>query len=709
MKKTFLKFTTWLKSNYMQLIFLAVVLTMFSIFSTYTFIRLGISFKAFGYSISYYFKSFASDDVVAPPTSLDLLIEYHGGSIANLIPVDFRNFFNNFKVMMNLLINKDFFSTFGGDLGHFLKSFLLIATTLLIIAIIIVGIFFFNNRYHAGEEAEDSKPLKKYKHLESKAIKFFGKIKAFLIKFFKKWLLICLAILFALYMNLGSIAMDLISNYFYLLACFDFSIIGIGLTTLALDLLPQYFSFPLIIRLIAIYVIYDIVRKFQADKRMKKLVDANKDYLKSSGNTILISGASRVGKNSLATCLTLIYGQIILPEQLLDIMLGVERKFPGCNYNKLAAFIDDRVAKNEINNQNDIYRIFYHEDLSCFFDSKQEVWDELTVECITNAVCDWALAYFFYTAKSPLSVSNYAIAFNSKINPKPHYFNVDHLNMLKEKKKDFCKRQYNKVINFDYMRLGNKFEDYESDAKYVPDVGVYNITEAGKERGSTDSIKNSNRYSDSVNKRNDKFNERLKIWSHIATIRYTTLFKLILDEQENMDINVELRRCCECILILDRNRIKKGFALKGWDIENLICKSILQIYDKYNLKRKESHLIDTSSNYMLKKIISKIDLYFHRRINKYTYQKIKLFARNGSTESVNDEVTENTLYIINKIAYSGRYETTSLKRLFLRQMAGATMRFDKMRSFQYRTPTDDDYKYMRSFFYTEIFNYKRGN
>lgn len=717
MKKIINLIAQFLKNNWKQLLLLVTLVVLFFIFCFETHVsRFWISLKSFGQSFKYYFQSIYlnEDDIIIPKSSLDNLIAENGGSILNLIPIDFGAFWKRLPVFLALLINPTFWSTWWANVSLTLNKLILVMN-FMIVAFMIILILKKNRKYISDDTPEETKALKKYLLFKDKIRPKICLIKNALNNYFKKWLKMALLVMLISYLNIPILALDILSNYFYFLAGFNLNIIWQSVLLIALDFLPTYFSIPLVIRLVALYLIFDFIRIKNANNRLQSILDKDIDFLEETGNAILITGASGVGKNAMATCLTLIYGDIMLPNMLLGIMQEIERKFPFANYDAFAKLVDEKTSSKDFRTQDDIYNYFNRlnvmykktKDLSLYFYPRNEQfenWDELTIEKFSQAITDWCLAYFFYRIKDPLSVSNYTIIFNSKENNESHYFNVNKTDMLQEDIDDYLDRHNNKIINFDYLRIGKKMDTYAANQDYIPDIGVYSITEVGKERGDTETLKNAKRDSKNVNAKNDLFNERLKIWRHASTIRFRTLFKLIMDDQQNISVNSDLRKCFENIITLDRNKMSVKTCLHSWWLENYICKLILTNYDKYSLHRKEIKLRQSLPNYLLKKLVNFINTYYMRRVNHYTYTECNVYNMNGSTAGVNEEVNNKTLFLINKIAYSGRYETASLKKLFLSQMRNARLSFEDLQTFEFKTPSNDEYNAMRSYFYSATFN-----
>lgn len=713
------KIKQWIQINGLEALTIVLLLSLFCVFFWNTHIeRIWISLKSLYNSIIYYFRVIflGKAELVAPPSSYDVMVQLSEGSIFNLLALDFKDFLTRFEMIGHLILTKSFWADYRVHLSDVMYTLSLLLTCTMTL-VFCAFIHKKRRKYIPNDTYRDTRFLSFFKTIKRKVKKLYEPVKSFIVNHYSKSAIITCVVLLVAYLQVFPIVVDFISNYFFFTASFDFNVIWKGIVLSLADFLPSYFSFPFLIRLGVLYYIIDRIRLHRADEKLRKMADTNIEYLDSCGNQILINGAPRSGKNALATTLAVLYVQELLPQKLLGIMKDIERKFPFVNYSSLRNEIHLKKDVGVYKNQLDIFSDFFKKkeefdrtnNLSIFYVNREkdlEEWDELTIESIDHALCDWTLAYFFYSMRSPLAVGNYNVMFNNPINSEPHYFNVAKTDPLQESRNEYLERIGTKVVNYDYMRLGEKFQTYDKNNNYVPDIGCYLITEVGKERGSSETVKKLDGSAKKVNLKNDKFRERLLIWSHISIVRFQTLFKVIADEQRNLGLNAEMRATFESTILIDRRKTKDGLALKSWSIEMLICKLILIKYDKYTLNRSEIKERQTFRNYIIKKIIKPINLYYLRRVNKYSYTQINAIASNGSTEGVSDDVEKKKLYIINKIAHSGRYETANMKKLFLNQMAVSRMSFDDQCTFQAPSPSPLEYRYMNSFAYHDLFGKK---
>lgn len=714
--------TQFFKSNWKQLLLIVVLFGLLVVFCLDShFIRLGIAIRSLWRSLIYYFKSIFKDNadvvIAKPDVSYDYMLAKAGGSIFDLIPIDFGKLGHHLTMMFNLLINSTFWHEWFIDFSKTL-SIVVFINNILLYLVLFVLLFTAFRHFKPNSLAQDTKALSRYKTLRNKVKPKALKVLYMIKSYFKKWLIIALVILACFYFQLFTIATDIIANYYYFLAEFDLSIIWKGLLINVLDFAPVFQTIPLVIRVLLLYWLFDKIRIRKAVDGIKDKEQKMVDFLESSGNEILINGGSRAGKNALAVTMAVCYVQILFPKMILNSILDIQRKFPFVNYAKLRDYVEEKKELRYFKNQRDIYYDMMKrnkdykltKDKSLYFidDASQSLnkWDELTNESVAQALADYMILYFIYITEKPRSVSNYTIMFNSMLNEKNHYLNVNHLDPIDETVHDYNKRQYNVVINYDFLRLGHRFSSYKPEEYYVPDVGLYTITEIGKERGDTDSVKKTDGTANNVNQKNDKFTERLKIWSHDATIRFQTLFKLIGDEQRNVGLNANTRSTFETIILLDKRKMKKKSALKMWKLEEYLCRLILSKYDAYSLKRDEIKQELSLPNYLLKKFIEKLNMYYYRRYNKFTYTECNVYAQNGTVEGVNDDVEAKKVFIINKLSYSGRYETASLKKLFLDDMKNSKLAFDDRVQFESLTPSPDNWANMRSFSGQDLFGFK---
>ena len=138
-------------------------------------------------------------------------------------------------------------------------------------------------------------------------------------------------------------------------------------------------------------------------------------------------------------------------------------------------------------------------------------------------------------------------------------------------------------------------------------------------------------------------------------------------------------------------------------IEQFLCKWILQKYDDYNCHRKEIKLNSSLPNYFIKEFVGRVNDYYINRYNNFSYTEFELYNVNGSLSDVNTEVKNVSLRLFDKVAYSGRFASTVMRRLFLQQMRQSNMGITDLKHYSSLTPSIQEYQYQNSYMYSNYF------
>jgi len=158
------------KENYKQLILVAVVLTLLLVFCFNShFVRFWLALKSFVQSVIYYFKCiFADSDAVIPEPSIsyDYLINNAGGSIFDLLPIDFEMIGHHLTMMFKLLINKTFWLNWSMNFSSITSIVVLVLNILLCLVIMLAVLTI--RHYKKDSSPEDTKALTWYKRFTDK-------------------------------------------------------------------------------------------------------------------------------------------------------------------------------------------------------------------------------------------------------------------------------------------------------------------------------------------------------------------------------------------------------------------------------------------------------------------------------------------------------------------------------------------------------------
>lgn len=719
MQKLLFKFRKSAKENWWQFLILSTILVFFCFLFAKNIVRIFYSIIFFGESIGCYFRTvFLLQEEVHATLPLDYLIAQSGGSLTSILPFNWEAFVERLSLMWPLLTSADFYSHLGSLIGNDLLNLLRILT-------ILVPVFLIyrmaTSQIKVDEESrdEDSKSLAFYKKRIDPIIykascglkKFFSYFK----RNYTKWFIV---FYIGLALNLFPVALDTLSEYFYIISSLDFKSLWKYVLTILIDLSPIILSLNLIGWILMIWFIKFIIEYFRCHKILKRCEEMNEEFLaKETANIVCISGASGVKKTATLTDMTqtALMGKNGIYRKLLSIMNDCAGTFPNFPWESLEREIKEKNLFNE-------YKIFkYIENLRNRFEKENDScllfgynferyglykYDNLVQVHLFQYMYDYAVAFLYYTTPAALAMSNYSISISMGNHWKEGFFPIYSVDYFKEKLEDLEKRCFSKIVNFDFMRMDKKFDlDYKPD--FIPTIGIQSYTEFDKERDSFANLQKKRVGSTNVNQNNDGLLTTLKIYRHKAELHHVCLFKIFYDLQYLKDINPGVRNQTETMCLIDRYKVKKSSALKSYKPLRYVEERLLSWWNEYKLKKKhetQKHLLRIQLG---NKIFGWISLHMKRMDNLTTVYVIPLFVQNGATQD--EAAQEKVWYLSAKKAFSGRYETTYLKTLTLAQMKNSNKSYGDLPSFASLDVSTKEMIQMNSFFYSNILQEFQNN
>ena len=712
MQKKSSKLKTFTKENWWQLLLLSTILVFFCFLFSRNIVRIFYSTIFFGESISCYFRAvFLLEEDVRAVLPLDYLIEHSGGSLTSILPFNWEAFVQRLSLMWPLLTSADFYSHLGSLIGNDLLNLLRILT-ILVPLFLIYRMATSQIKVDEDSRKEDSKALTFYKKKIDPMIyrcscafkKFFSYFK----RSYTKWFFI---FYFGLALNLFPVLFDTFSEYFYIISSLDFNSLWKYLLTALIDLSPIILSLNLVGWILLIWIIKFTVEYFRCHKVLKRCEEMNDEFLaKETANIVCISGASGVKKTATLTDMTqtALMGKHGLYSKLLSIMDDCSGTFPMFPWHSLEEEIREENLFNE-------YRIVKHlksmrdrfekEKDSCLlfgYDFKRYglyKYDGLVQVNLFQYMYDYAVAFLYYTTPSALAMSNYSISISMGKYWQEGFFPIYSVDYFKEKLEDFEKRCYSKVMNFDFMRMGKKFDE-ENKLDFIPTIAIHSYTEFDKERDSYANLQRKNGKGMEVNQNNDEFITTLKIYRHKAELHHVCLFKIFYDLQYLKDINPGVRNQTETMCLIDRYKVKKVSALKAYKPLRFVEEKMLSWWNSYKIKKKHETRTHLLRIHIGNWFFGLLAMHMKRMDNLTTVFVLPLSVQNGATPD--ETADEKFWYLSTKKAFSGRYETTYLKTLAIAQMKDSTKAFGDLDSFVNLDVSTEEMKQMHSFFYKNI-------
>lgn len=680
--------------------------------------RFFISVKSFWHHFFYFVSYDFISDKTPPLQSLNYVIDENLFEL--LLPVDWDVFKERFLLSFHLLINKDLFLVFLSNLGNFLYQISRFGIFFLLFALILF-LLFKTQKFNAKSLPEDSKGLRLYKRF----LKRISPAKATIKRFFKyvldsRFIRIFLVIALLFITNLLSIVIDTISELLLICSGGHFEKFFPYLAMALMDFLRFFVANPIIIVIPTTIWIFDRIRIRNGLRILKKHDDSNREFYEKTGNIILFTGASGTGKTTMLVDAVLTIETSIRNDKLLKILHRQASKFPNFNWRKLESEIDELATNGQLKTRVDIMQyvnslyLDFKKNGSLFnYEGPLQSWDNLTVDSIFKSIQNYSIAYFFYRIEKPLSIAATGIYHDLGLEDKKHWFPLYNPDYFTESIDDFLKRRkdnFTTIIDYNAMRLGTKKAIYDEKGKVVqPDPYLYNIgviamPECDKERGSYADIRSQNEEDDTCNQVNDLFYIYQTIMRHNTELDHEVLHKIVMDDQDLMKLNSDMRQLVETVITLDRGQRKAGNALLLWWVDETLCQAVVKAYHYVNDTRKQFKRNDNLFTYFLRNLVNKIEMYYTRRFNQFGFDKLGIYCSNSSLDDVSQESEKDALYLSYKKLYSGRFDDVYLKSLFLSIEKNSSLSIEDFQRFESVTPTVANFSSENSFLYDNYFS-----
>lgn len=659
-----------MKTDKRIVILIVILILSVSVIMTFTvfpssFIRAYECVRDIGTSLGIFFCEFFE----IPHNITATVTELSAAEYSTPFPETWKIFKSKCSEYFSLLFsteNLSNFLTFCVELLIPLSKFFVILLPLFITVSVIFRcqLFKFNNDYN-----KTSKPLILYYRLR---VKFFLPLRGYCLSFreyiaaypsvIKLFLLI-----WAFNFNFIQIIVEAIAFYLYFISSFDISAIFFQLYKLFLDLSVVFGFIPFFGWIVIFILLLFRVRKKIALRILNSHEEANCRFLEKAGVCLFVNGTVGVGKTTVITDMALSCEKLFR-RKAFELILELDLKFPNFPWINFERELKRAIRKGSVYNlatcrrfvagkkykweKRKKVRNFFGYDYTC---NKMEHNDGLTVKSIWDTLSSYAQLYFIYIMQSSLLVSNYAIRQDDILSDLKNFPLWDN---------DFFERdpcllrtysRHSHIIDYDMLRLGKKVV---KDSGAYFEFGVIVISEIGKERGNMVENMGIKKISDSCNRKNDLFEDRIKLIRHSAMVEHFPFVKVLFDDQRPESYGANGRELCTLINISDsKEKLAMPFFAVG-ELLNWKATSVFErIYSEYRYTRSDSILF----MYLLKHLSAKILKRRKRIHNLYGYFKLTLELESGKQDG---KKSESIYYVSKKKVYSDRYSTDCFGEYF---------------------------------------------
>ena len=553
---------------------------------------------------------------------------------------------------------------------------------------------------------EDSKPLKRYRALESKCQPAGLAVRQFLdfLKQRKIYVRLWLC-LWLINLNILPIFFELFAYLIYFVVSFDVTTIYLQVYKLSMDLALMFSSLPTWCWFVLGYILLDKIRRSVGLNRLRKFEKRNKNFINKLNLVVMITGSMGSKKTTTLTDIMLSQ-EVIFRDKAFELLQKNDLKFPAFPWARFETELNFQIDNGYVFNLTSVRRwVRYNEQR--FYDNpcKDNLYGydytlypmfretELVSETLFDVLETYAQLYFVYTMPSSLALANYSIRSDNKIVCHGH-FPVWDTDFFERTPADRYNSNYAHILNFDDLRLGKRVNENHVSSLEFACVG---ITEIGKERGNQVELQGIEKTADDANQKNDLFNYSLKMARHKATIDFYPFIRFYTDEQRASSWGADAKELCTLLNIADVS--DEDLAMPFFFVEdllhNFIFSKFLSLYYTYRTKRSDNCL----TLYLLKKIIAFFNQKYINVYDKYGYFRSKLETRAGTLEGGTDE---HRYYLMNKKNRADRFATDCYSDILTAEVCKQGKGLNDLPTYGSTKPTQEEFLQQNSYFINDL-------
>ena len=709
-------------------IFITIGFILCSIFVfPYAFGRLTESLRDFGLSVAYYFTELFEFGSGIMPTITNFS-EYPFVMPFGLPETweEFQVAWSNYWVKWASKENFNGYLEKLGDIAYVISQILLLVIPFILLVVMLFKRYFEteNNDYN-----QDSKALKFFKNLATKFSPVKRWIKGFcaFIKEHKPYWALWLWI-WAFNFNIITIFLEFLAYYFYFVVSFDFVSLYIQVLKLLCDLSPMIDFIPVFIWVIIGLVIFHLIRKKIALRKLNHMERKNRGFINSRPIVFMACGTMGKKKTTMITDIALSQN-VMLRNKAFEKIFENDLKFPYFPWinleNVLRLQMENHVVYSlattkkfirtlkslyllSIDNpeckkyiRRNIRRKFGFDFENLLFDYDYERYgltydDKLKVVDIWEVIETYSQLYFIYVIQSSYIQSNYAIRTDNVISDLGNFPLWDTDFFERDSRLMDSYSRYSHILDFDMLRLGRKVIENNKNANAF-EFGVVVITEIGKERGNNLENQDKKKKDEGTNQKNDLFNSWLKMVRHSATVDNYPFVRVITDDQRPTSWGADARDLCDIIHIKESSETK--LAMPFFTLEELLYEKIFSkfknLYYRYRYVRSDN----TVPMWLLKKITAKINHYYTGIYNRFGYSRLTVQVENGTMDG---QITEYKYFLINKKIYSKVFSSDCHSDFFMKKALRSEVGLNDLVEFKSEKATLEELIQENAYFMKDI-------
>ncbi|MBR2622424.1 MAG: hypothetical protein IKC97_08665 [Clostridia bacterium] len=678
----------------------------------YPFLRIFEALNDFCRSIVYAFTSliYSTDE----PPFMQTVNNFSAVDLSSSIGIDFIELSRKLTSVWPHVFESTGFRTYLIFLLYHFTRFILVVCWILIFALafampIILTWDNINNNYN-----KDTKPLQLFKRW---VVRPYHKVAEWCKDFwcffrYSKWWT-CFLIMWLLYFGVFTIIVEFFAYYFWLLAAFDITTIGIQLLKLIVDVVLMFNTLPWFVWVAIGLWLFDKWRLKHGMSKLYHMEARNKGMLNELPMCSFIVAPPRTGKDMLQTDMAITLAALDR-DHALETLNENMMKFPRFPWILLELEVQQCIkdgtirswvnARNWINARYLTYAFSVDPEKIWNYDVEQypyEFNDGLKIITIWNALSEYVQAYFTYTLTTSYIVSNYPIRDDFIIMDCGNLPMVDTNFLSRDPERIEQDSQYSHIIDWDIERLGRRI------IQDNPNVGALEFavkvfTEIDKERKNNDQLKETKANAEECNQKNDLFNLNLKMSGHKAMLNNRCYLHVLTNAQRPSSWGADAHELCTTLHIEKHQDTCNTLPL-FWAEHGIIDKYLSwwnEVWDNSRFKWGDHHLL----TWLGQGLAAVLFRYITRRNNRFGYYTQKITCEHGTLEN-QKIIEEKKYYIMFKKAYAERYASDYFRSFAELQTEKCPGGINQLPTYTGKYPTVTENRLQHSFLIRDLFKY----
>ncbi len=601
----------------------------------------------------------------------------------DILPLDVEKIKAKFSNYFPTLFNKEVFVEYCKE---FLINFLLFFLYVVVIVACFVALFTIVECFVMSPISERLRGRKTFfvklfnKYVELPFLWLLNKTIELVKEFCSKsYYRIPFIIIWLLNFNVLTIIVEIVAFVFGFSAVFEFDFILDSIAKLFLDVMLAFLTSPVSVLLTVIGTIVFFKLRKTAKNRLEDMLAYDKDFVRGSAPSIMISGHQGAGKSRLGAFIQRII-EIIMHEDLLDNLYQFQMEYPDFPF----LMFEDEIREQKelgkiqgltgvqdyINRKREIYEATNDRAVLYGYEGSTQFNNGLYYVDIFDMLVEYGKSYYIYTDTCSLIVSSVPVRtdlYQEDIGNFP-LWNHDVLNRTPDDYEEYS--QYSKALVYDAFRVGNFVDD---NSKYAGafEYGTVWEPEKDKERGNKVTNARYDVNSDKANPLNDLYSFGQKIRRHASNINFKSFWRSGADLQRTNSLNLDEMDLYDNLQILKKNTERVSFPF--YFLFEIIFDMLDSAYRPFMDNIRYYGTEFTFPAYIMRKAFSLLFRLQIRILSIYGYSVYKV----GKTQACqhDKEKSEEKIYFINALGNANIYKSDALQPFFaeLVRLAGVSL------------------------------------